>query len=62
MALVPEDGKGRDAADHVEAFPGTSAVLAKEGEQPEKEAPVYRDSNGFALVPQPTRFRDDPLV
>nr|KAK5448869.1 hypothetical protein LTR18_001957 [Exophiala xenobiotica] len=61
MAFLPEDGKGRDAADHVEAFPGTSAVLAKEGEQPEKEAPVYRDSNGFALVPQPTRFRDDPL-
>ena len=60
MAFLPEDGKGRDA-DHVEAFPGSSAAV-HDGEPPEKEAPVYRDSHGFALAPQPTRFRDDPLV
>ncbi len=61
MAFLPEDGKGRDA-DHVEAFPGASAAAKDVEQHPEKEAPVYRDSHGFALVPQPTGYRDDPLV
>ena len=28
----------------------------------DKEDAVYRDRHGFALIPQPTGFRDDPLV
>lgn len=45
------------------------AVASKDGSEqaiehalPGKSDAVQRDRHGFPLVPQPTRFRDDPLV
>jgi hypothetical protein len=35
---------------------------AVENAVPEKPDGVQRDRHGFPLFPQPTRFRDDPLV
>jgi hypothetical protein len=33
-----------------------------EAEQLEKEAPQRLDQHGLALIPQPSQFKDDPLV
>jgi hypothetical protein len=41
---------------HVESLTAGPVTLS------EKPGDLLRDRHGFVLIPQPTRFRDDPLV
>ena len=51
----------KKSGDHVEISRGED-TRASETVPSDKEDAVYRDRHGFALIPQPTDFKDDPLV
>jgi hypothetical protein len=54
-------GDKRGNGDEVELFDKPNEI-AIESAAPDKPDNIYRDRHGFALLPQPTRFKDDPLV